>query len=102
MSDWCTACNTLHMPGGRHYPLFDCRMADRNDWVPIRALDAEHAAERYMEHAWTHYDGWEWIIPKSGEGEHIVNVRDEMRNVVSVLVTAEMRPHYSCREMTAP
>ena len=100
MSEYCNACRAWHLNGRGHYPLFEARMADRDDWIPIRALDAEQAAERYMEYAWTHYDGWEWIIPRGGEGEHTVSVKTADGEIISVHVSAEMRPHYSCREMT--
>ncbi len=101
MTDWCTACNTLHMPGRGHYPLYDVRMADEDDWIPVRALDAKHAAERFMEYCWANRDGWEWIIPRSGEGVHVVTVRDDKRGVTTIRVVAELRPHYSCMEMDA-
>lgn len=101
MSDFCHACQTWHLNGGGHYPLFDVRLDDGDDWIPLRALDAEQAAERFMEHCWTHRDGWEWIIPKSGEGEHTVTVRAVNGATTTIRVVAEMRPHYSCQEIGA-
>lgn len=93
--EWCNECWTHHFNGAKCFPRFEVLDEDDGDWTPIRAIDAEEAAETWAERS--DADSAEYHI-LSGY-EPTVTVRDEDGNVTRWRVSGESEPQYRAKEI---
>ena len=90
---WCNECRTFHIREGYHFPKFEV-LEDQNgdEWITLRAVDAEHAAEIWAEDE--DDNSAEYSIV-SGKYEPVVFVRDQDGVVTKFKVTGESVPRYN-------
>ncbi len=94
---WCTECRARH-DEGKHFPLFLVEIAEIEDdeWLVIRARDAQSAAEQACEQH--DQDSVEYTIIKNG-GTGSVRVKDSDGNMKRFSVIAEAYPSYYATEI---